>query len=209
MEEQRSSSEILLKEIREQSKAEAEAIIEQAEKESNRILKEAKVEAEKIRSEILHKAEVQASRIRKKILSGVHLEVKKQTLYAREEIMSRIFEKVEEKLEKFRLTKTYLPFLKKLIIEGVLALELNATKVIAGNVEKKILDRKFLSKIEREIREHEGKNVKLSLLNETLTESGVILVSSDGRMRFDNRLSTRMHRIENEMRLMVVKKVVE
>ena len=124
MEEPKSSRQNLLKEIQEQSQTEIAAVMEQAEKEAGKILEEARNQAEKIRSEQIKKAENMAEGIKKKILSGVHLETKKQTLHIREEIITKIFNHVREKLDKFRETDAYVPFLEKMVIlSGLTALK--------------------------------------------------------------------------------------
>jgi len=208
-EEQHSSSVVLRKEIQDQSEAEAAALLEQAEKEAQRILDEARAEAEKIKADILKKAEIQAEGVRKRILSSVRLEVKRQALRTREAFVLKIFSSVEEKLEAFRKTKGYLSVLKNLVVEGVLALEADVVHVLPGEVERKLLTKKIFSEVEKEIRQRKKKKVKLEFSGRTIPDAGVILMSSDGRTQFDNRFSTRMERMENAMRLMVVKRAIE
>lgn len=205
----RSSSNVLRKEIRTQSEAEAAALVEQAEKEAHQIVNNAKAEAEKIKADILKKAEIQAEGIQKRILSGVRLEVKRQTLRTREELVQKIFGGVEEKIEAFRKTKAYLPVLKNLLLEGMLALDSDVVHVLPGDVERKLLTRKIFSEVEKEIRQRRKKKVKLEFSGRTIPDAGMILMSSDGRTQFDSRFSTRMERMKNAMRLMVAKRVVE
>jgi len=209
MEDPIASSEELRKEIQEQSQTEAEAILRQAEKEARKIMENAQAEAEKVRSNILKKAEMQAEAVRRRIFSSVHLEIKRKILEDREALLSRLFQKVEDKLNTFRTHRDYVAFLKKLLMEGVLALDAEALRILAGEIEKKLLTRKVLSEIEKELASKKGKTVTLSLSDETLTEGGVVLVSSDGRTKFDNRFSTRMERMKDEMRLFAMKRVIE
>jgi len=209
MEDPIASSEELRKEIQEQSQTEAEAILRQAEKEARKIMENAQAEAEKVRSNILKKAEMQAEAVRRRIFSSVHLEIKRKILEDREALLSRLFQKVEDKLNTFRTHRDYVAFLKKLLMEGVLALDAEALRILAGEIEKKLLTRKVLSEIEKEMASKKGKTVTLSLSDETLTEGGVVLVSSDGRTKFDNRFSTRMERMKDEMRVFAMKRVIE
>lgn len=209
MEDPIASSEELRKEIQEQSQTEAEAILRQAEKEARKIMENAQAEAEKVRSNILKKAEMQAEAVRRRIFSSVHLEIKRKILEDREALLSRLFQKVEDKLNTFRTHRDYVAFLKKLLMEGVLALDAEALRILAGEIEKKLLTRKVLSEIEKELASKKGKTVTLSLSDETLTEGGVVLVSSDGRTKFDNRFSTRMERMKDEMRVFAMKRVIE
>ncbi len=208
VEEHTESSDIFKKEIQAQSKVEAGGILEQAEKEANHILDDAKKEAEKIKNGLLQKAGVQADGIRQRILSGVHLEINKRALQDREELISKLFQAVEEKISQFRQSDFYLPFLKKLVLEGIMALGGGKLIILPGEVEKKLLTKKVLSQIEKEVHEKYGGKVVLSLSDQILTEGGVVLESSDGNTRFDNRFSARIKRIENDMRLVAVRRVM-
>jgi len=209
VEEHTESSDILKKEIQVQSKAEAEGILKQAEKEGNQILDDARKEAEKIKNDLLQKAGVQADGIRQRILSGVHLEINKQALQDREELISKLFQAVEEKINQFRRSDSYLSFLKKLVLEGIVALGGGKLIILPGEVEKKLLTKKVLSQIEKEAHEKHGGKIVLSLSDQILTEGGVVLETSDGKTRFDNRFSARIKRIENDMRLVAVRRVME
>lgn len=207
-EEQNSSSDVLRREIQDQSKKEVAELVERAEREAKQILDRARAEAEKVRADILKKAETQADAVRKRILSGVHLDVKRQNLRTREELISRLFQAVEERLNRFRETKACVASLKKLAIEGVLALDAETIRILSGNVERELLTKKMLSEVEKEVHQQTGREVKLVRSDQVLPEGGVVLVSSDERMLFDNRFSARMKRIQHRMRLEIVKRVM-
>jgi V/A-type H+-transporting ATPase subunit E len=208
VEDQHPTSEVLRKEIRNQSDDEAASILEQAKKESDKILSDAEKEARKIKTELLKKAELQANGIRKRILSGVHVEIKRQNLRAREELISKVFQMVAKRLDAFRQSDTYIVFIRKMVKEGVLALDADEFRILHGNVEKQRLTKKILSEMEKELSIETGRKVKLVLSDQVLPEGGVVLISSDERMLFDNRFSARMERMEDEMRLVVMKRVM-
>jgi V/A-type H+-transporting ATPase subunit E len=204
----RSSSKILCQEIQEQSETEAAAILEQAEKEAEKMIQEAEIKAKKVRAEKRHEADVQAEHIQKRILSGLHLEMKKHHLKVREQFLVTIFQNVSERLERFRKTKRYAPFLKQQLMEGILALDTEKVQVIPGEVEKRLLTKAVLSQVEKEASK-KGRKVKLSVSDQKLSESGLIMVSEDGRTRFDNRFSVRIKRLQDTIRLLVVKELLE
>lgn len=208
MKEKSAPSKILQEEIREQSEAEAAVILEQAEKEAGRIIGDAESEARKIRSDLIKKAETRADGIRKRILSSVHLEIKKQNLKAREEMLSKLFLLVQEKLEQFRKSPDYGSFLETAVIEGALALGFKNLCVLAGEIERKLLSKPSLDRIVKQLNQ-EGRKVNLSLSDEKIDEGGVIVTSEDGRARFDNRFSARIRRNLDEMRLLAIKKITE
>ncbi len=207
MEETSASSDVLRQEIREQSQLEADAILQQAEREAERILNAARAEAETIRRDMMRQADVKAESVRKRILSGVHLEVRRQRLDGREAVIRQVFDGVLGKLETLRQSKAYLPFLKRMVIEGVTALDADAVRILPGDVEKKSLTKKILSDIKADIQQQTGRTVSLSVADHALPNSGVVVVSADERMLFDNRFSVRIDRLRHAMRLYIVRNV--
>jgi vacuolar-type H+-ATPase subunit E/Vma4 len=202
------SSEVLCREIQTQSESEATSILEEAQKDVEKIRQQAAQDAEKERGKILADAQNHAEASRKKMLSSVHLEVKKQTLKNREAILSRIFEEVRKKLEDFRGQADYAEFLKACAIEGALAVESEAIQVVCGKTEKKILSAAVLAAIQKTLAK-EGRACRLALADGADEEGGVLVQSSDGRMRFDNRFSARIKRMEHRLRLEAMKAVFE
>lgn len=206
MAQENESAEALRKEILERSGADAKAVIEQAESDAARVKAEAKSEAEKFQAETLKKAAAQAEAVRKRILSGVHLEVKKRHLQVMEETLSRIFEQVKGRLEAFRKDKSYGAFLEKLAVEGIEALDSAEIQLLPGAAERPLLTRDRLAAIEKEA-ENRKRKVRLVLSDQTLTDGGVVLVSGDGRTRFDNTFSARIRRYQGELRMTAMKMI--
>jgi vacuolar-type H+-ATPase subunit E/Vma4 len=204
MELENASADALRKEILERSGADAKSVIEQAESDAARVKAEAKSEAEKFQAETLKKAAAQAEAVRKRILSGVHLEVKKRHLQVMEETLTGIFWLVKGRLEDFRKDKRYGAFLEKLAIEGIEALDSAEIQLLPGAAERPLLTRDRLAAIEKEA-ETRKRKVRLVLSDQTLTDGGVVMVSGDGRTRFDNTFSARIRRYQGELRLTAMK----
>ena len=198
-------SQVLRQEILEQSQSEADEILNQAKRDVAQTEKDAGLEAEKIKSEILRKANAQADALKRRLLSGVHLDVKRRLLQARESLLSVVFVQLKEKLEAFRQSGEYASFLEQLIIEGVRALDSEEVWIQGGAIERKALTPAVLQSIEKKAAQHEKRTVQLKL-HETLSEqSGVILISKDGRTRFDNRFTARIERMKETLRLEAMK----
>lgn len=203
------SSEILRREIQEQSEKEVEGILEQAGREVGRVLSEARAEAEKSGKAVRKAAESRAEAVRKRILSGVHLEVKRQELRAREDVVARILSSIGERWEDMRGTKEYVHVLEQFVAEGVSALDGDAFRIEAGEREGRLLTKAVMAGIVRRIEESARRTVSLSLGEKTLTEGGVVIVAADGRTHFDNRFSARMARQRDRMRLEIAKRLFE
>jgi len=199
-----SSSDILRREIEAQSEEEAAGILDQARQDAERILKQAAGDAASDREKVLAGARMQADTERKRVLSGVQLEIKKQRLRSREEMIERIFAEVRNKLQEFRTRPGYADFLHTCILEGGMAVDQDDLKLICGTMERKILKPAFLRTV-RDALAKLGRSCRLELDDATEEEGGVLVVSADGRMRFDNRFSARIRRKEQALRLAIIK----
>lgn len=208
MSEVQSSPDVLGQEIRNQSENEVESILSQARAEAKQIVNKAQVEANGIRDDIVKKAETRADQVKRKILSGVHLEVKRQKLNTREKILDQIFKRVASQLEAFCQTDAYAPLLQKLVAEGILAINVESVRVLPGKIEKSLLTEKMLSQIKKDVQSSTGWSPEIVVAERPLPDTGVVIVSSDERMLFDNRFKTRIQRNQNEMRLEAVKRIL-
>lgn len=199
------SSDVLKTEILTQSESEVKDILSRADKAASEVLGEAQIRADRIRSEVLKKAETKADGIRRRILSGVYLEVKRQQLRMRESAVEEILKRVTDRLKAFRTSDAYPDLLTGLIIEGALALEGDSLVLGCGETEQKILTKDRLKIAETRIASETGRDVSLAISEPVVDQGGVLVVADDGRMRFNNRFSARMARMENEMRLEVAR----
>jgi vacuolar-type H+-ATPase subunit E/Vma4 len=206
MEQENASADALRREIMERSESDAKAVLDEAQADAARVRAVAKTEAEKFQAEVMKKAAAQAEAVRKRILSGVHLEVKKQHLQVMEETLSKIFKSVKDRLEAFRKDKAYGAFLDRLTLEGIEALDSAEIRVIPGELERPLLGRDGLARIEKEA-ENRKRKVRLSLSDQTLAEGGVVMVSENGRTRFDNSFSARIRRYQGDLRMTAMKQL--
>lgn len=200
------SSDILCREITQQSENEAATILEQARKDADQILKTAQADAQKEREKVLAEARTQATAESRRVLSGVHLEVKKQTLRNREAVIARVFDAVRKELENFRKEPNYDSFLESLIFEGIFALESDRFKLCFGKQEADLFESKIRGRV-IEILSGQGRSCTLDVSVVPESEGGVLILSEDGRMSYDNRFSARLKRLETDMRLEVMKHV--
>lgn len=208
MEMQNNSTNRFIQEIREKSEDDAASIIQMANTEAQQILDDAKEKAEANHTDLMKKAEDKASVLRKKIISGAVLEMKSHELRNREKVINRIFKNLSEQLNTLRTKNAYADILKFLIKEGAVALETESIILSAGSYEKKLLTKDVLQKIQQDVNTKNQLQVSFSISDKELSEGGVMLESGDGRMVYDNRFSARIHRMNNQMRLVVIQKLI-
>jgi len=208
MSNQEKNYELLLSEIMEQSRKEIENIQKQAEEEKKDIINKARTQGEEIKSEMMQEAEQKCNELKRKILSGVHLEIKKINLKNQEELISRFYKEVWNKLNKFRESDDYKKILKDWIVEGALILEKKDLIVTGGEIEKKILNKEFLRDLADQIKNQTGKETTCKISDETLDEGGVIVRDTEDKVNFNNSFSARMQRRQDVMRLLIVEKFI-
>ena len=200
---------VLCQEIRKQSDSEVKTILEQAEAEVRKVMAEAEVAAEKIRQEILHQAHTKSDGLYKKILSGVHLEVKKARLKAREDLLGELFKAVEAEYQAFRKTPAYGDTVYQWVLEGLLALNQDKVEIRCGEPEKEWLQPKQIQAIQKAAQAQTGMSYSADISKSSLDQGGIIVSSADGRTRFDNSFEARIRRMQDDMRWLSIQKINE
>jgi vacuolar-type H+-ATPase subunit E/Vma4 len=192
--------ELLCRAIAAEGQNEAEKILAQAKAAAERLLVAAKENAEaKFQGEILsqrNKAYTDA----KRQVDAADLEAKRQVMAFREEIMREIFHTLEDRLNLFRNTPSYPDFLLKALKEGIAHLpgkdflvELNEADFPA--IQDKISD------ITSEL------SVNVSIKTSTELSAGVRIYTADQRQLYDNTLSARLNRLENEIKQAIWRRI--
>jgi len=194
------SAKSLIEEIRRQAEDEVGAILGAARNERKAILKKARKSADEAESERLDRAEREAALIRRKIESGVELEKQRNWLAAREKVIQECMERLKEKFATFRKSPAYRETLMAWIKEGAEAVGEANMVIVAGPVEKKLLDRNVLKTIAAKMETAEAPVLSLLTAEDDTAGGGVMIRSDDGRITFDNRFAARLKRYESEIR---------
>jgi V/A-type H+-transporting ATPase subunit E len=202
------SLELLCSEIKKEAQKEIDSILSEAKERFLQRLNNGKEESEQIYKQIISKAQVEAELSEKKILSEVTFQIKKIELEAKEEIINEALKCVDKKKKIFSASKRYAEVLKQFIIEGVLNLEESQVKITVNNADKKIVDKKFVSAVEKELDKKYSFKTKINLnTKETIDDLGVIVKSQNERIVFDNTFNTRMKRLDNSIRGIIALKL--
>lgn len=201
------SAKVLCDKILSDAKKEAEDIIKEAENKAAQKREQAAKEAESTFNDIVKKAEEDAGHISKRILAGVNLEAKQLTLRGREQLISFIFDKAKERIEKMRGSEDYRYFLKNLALEGIPVLSAQNILLYVKKEDRGIITEDFLKDISAEIEEKQGLKVSMVLSETSIKETGVTLESSDGSVVFNNTVEERIKRFRDELRIIIVREV--
>ena len=192
--------EALRNEILKQAQDQAAKTIERAQRVSERDLVYAQEEAEEIRSQQRAKVQPMADMEKKKTIATANIEARRKFLEKKEELVSRIFAEAEKKLLELRGSETYIDIISKLIEEGAASISGDVI-VEFGEEDKDIFTQEAISLIKSRITKSLEKDFQLQFrcVGKDVS-AGVIIRSKDGKMIIDNSFSSRLKRLEEELR---------
>ena len=190
-------------------------IIEEAEAEAAEILLKAEQTVEEknkayengiisIKKETDDKIAVRLSEIERRKESAIKSEQRRAGLKRREEVNAEVTELFFNKIEKKIGTSAYDDFTAKLIAEGAIAVNDSAV-FVSCSFKEKITD-SVLSAAREYIRTYNGKDILIKISDgEKLVKQGIIVESSNGRLAYNNQISTRLRRFEEDIKKIIIK----
>jgi V/A-type H+-transporting ATPase subunit E len=187
------------------------AVSEAGHKKAEKILKHAKANADRIVAEARRVAEKEfqeqtlAQRSKaygeaKRLVDAAELEARKRIITFREQVIREVFSALEQRLKSIRNNPEYADFLLSAIKEGIDAL---SGKEFVVELKKEDVE------ISKEKVEALGKKLfsKIDLRASTSMENGARIYTGDGRLLYDNSLSARLKRHEDEIRTEIWRKI--
>jgi len=197
-------------EIKRRTEAELKKIISNADEEVQKVLRAAKEKAERVRTETV-KTEV--TTMRRKIIGSTQLDGRRTIINAKEEALSKAFDKVNEKLidianrkdKKFK----YEEILFKLIKEAVLKIDEKKILVAANKRDLSYISSN-LSTIKRKLEKELGYKLDLTIMKEPRHIIGGIIVNNADKTKiFNNTLDGRLMGLKGSMRGEISKALFE
>lgn len=188
-----------LERIKLQGEDEARRIIAEAEAEARRILEEARekahIEASREAGKIIKEAEEKASTIRLIAEARARLVYRLRILEEKNKLVENVLEEAKKRLNEFLLSVEYTRILEKFIIEAAIAIGGGNLKIILPKLYDIDLD--GIAKIVE--RETGVKTMFEVIVEEGSFSGGVIVISSDGKLVFDNTFEGRMKRMRKDL----------
>ena len=188
--------EILREEILADARRQRDEILRRARQEAETLLANAAAEAAKLRRERLDQARAEAARRKELLLATVPVEAGRLRAARIEELLESVHDEVRRRLA----TRDGFDYR-----ESIAVLATEAIKQMHGSafvVKLSAADRAaFGDELAREIAHRAGRPLNLTISNDAaLKESGAIIVDTEGRQLWDNRLLTRLERLWPELR---------
>ena len=192
--------EALREEILNQAKEQAAATLEREQRISARDLSFAKEDAEKIKAEYLAKQKSIENVESRKYRSAAEMEARRMQLRKKDELVSRLFDDVESKLEEMRGSEAYLDIIKRSIMEAVSSIGNNLLIEYGAN-DKSIFSKDIKANIQTDISDALGNDINLKFAqSKTDIPAGVIIKSLDGKMIIDSSFPNMIKGLKEELR---------
>jgi vacuolar-type H+-ATPase subunit E/Vma4 len=158
---------------------------------------QAKQKAEAERKQTLDEAAREVARIRGQAVASAQLKARRLTLERREKLLSDVIDAARERLPSVQQWTDYDKIVSELAREAVSQLRAEQCIVQADETAMEILTDGVLA----ELAESSGTELRLG---ETLGDrTGVVVETPDGHRRYDNTLSARLDRLQDELRFPV------
>jgi V/A-type H+-transporting ATPase subunit E len=187
--------------IAQDAAGEADRVLAEARKAAEERIKAAGDQAQAIVQQAEIQAQEQAGRIRAHSESLLHMEQRRISLKRKEQAVQEVLSGTRERLAAMVGTPEYRRVLLAWLVEGAIGLGAPEASVNASAAERQQIDRELLQSVQEKVRELTGRNVSLSLASaDPLIPQGVVLISADGRVEFNNQVATRMLRRQSEIR---------
>ncbi|MCD6380358.1 hypothetical protein J7M07_07950 [bacterium] len=191
--------------IREDGEKEVNSILDKAEKTALEIVRKAEEEKDKVVKAILAKAEEKGFAERKRELSGVQIEIKREKLKIREDVINSVMEKVKTALKNIRTESGYPDILKNLIIEAIESLDGKSFSVFVDRRDFDLVEKEIIPAIRSKLNS-EVENIEIKEL-EKGSMGGVKVGVPGGNVVYDNRFEARIYRLRDDIRNLIFEEI--
>lgn len=189
----------LISEIEKAASTKVEQIIQQAKSEAQKILEDAEkaarqmilVEKEKTERLILGKKQ-QAE-------SFIKIELRKLQLGLKKEFADMVFEKARQKATSFRNDPEYRRFLKNAILETIEVIDTFNIIIRFSFLDQDYFNSDFEKEIEEICRKDIKKDISIKFVRADFQDIGIIGMSGDGQILYENTFTARMNRLYDEV----------
>ena len=181
----------------------AEQLIADAEKSASERIEAVKRQADRIAAEAAEKAKVQVQGIEREASTRISAAKRRMQLEMKEKIYQSVIAECTTKLQSLIGSDGYGKILEDWIVQAAAGLRVEAATVNCSTAERSAVSA-VLENAAARVKEITGQPVTLSLSDDRpLTGQGVEVTSIDGRTAFNNQISSRLFRLQTEIRKLV------
>lgn len=196
----------ILARIKEESAQEIARITGMTRAEEEKIIGDAAAEAGRVKAGVFEALRQEMDKARERVFSGLALEKKRLLLEEKDRLIRQVLQAVTEQARQFRDGAGYAGFLRAAVAEGARVVGGDAIVVTYAPADAKYFGQgEFVKSLDAYCREALGRAVTFSYTQGDFNEPGAVITSADGRIRFDNRFSCRLARLEADIYAQLLK----
>jgi len=204
---QKKDAEAIIAQIKKESEREVERIIADARTAAGKIIDEGAAESERRRSSLLLGMRQETEKARERVFSGLALEKKRLLLEEKGQFIGQVIEEVYALARRFRDNKQgYNDFLRMAAAEGVRVVGSAELELSYARPDEQIFSSAdFRRSLEASCAASSGKKTAFSYMKGDFDEIGIVISSPGGAIRFDNRFSSRLARLQADIYAQLLK----
>jgi len=187
---------------------ETETLLERSHNAAADRLKKAECEAQSYRERVLADARKRSEIERKKLLSRARLEIRREELQMKEDIIQKVFASSIRRVREMRGSEDYRTLLLGLVTEAVIGIESSEVDLFVSDDDIASITQEFLDDVWNLVSSRESQPPQISVRGISELEDfddliGAVVESGDGRIVYNNSLRTRIERREHQLRKLV------
>ncbi|MGE5072846.1 MAG: V-type ATP synthase subunit E family protein [Anaerolineae bacterium] len=182
-----------------EARTESDEIRAQAREKAEASKRRAQEEAASVRKSILEHANQDAERLRGQAVATAKLQARSNQLGSREKLLERVFSEVRKQLDVVTKRPYFDALATQLLREALTELRVDKAEIRADDATRKALMKGGLDEVAKELK---GQYTFGAPLEEG---TGVVVTASNGKLRYDNTLETRLSRLQGPLRSAVYK----
>jgi vacuolar-type H+-ATPase subunit E/Vma4 len=197
----------LQQEILQDARRKAERVVERAQKEAERLVQVVRRDQAKAAEALLASAAQDAHARARAILAGIRHDIQKQWLRCRESVLDRVLTDGLQRVEQGEGFDRRRSLLERLV-EGIAAVgsEAVATIIVAAQ-DAPLLDSALLAAAAQQVNAAADAATRWRVTVDPELVAGFVVVSTDGRRRFDQTFTARLARLKRALRQVVAERV--
>lgn len=190
--------------IERDAKVEAEKILSDAKKHAEERVQNGERQVQSILKDAGIKAQEQSEVVKKRLLAGLAIEVKRRRMQVQEQLIDEVLYRVKDELAAMIQRPEYPDIILSWIVEAMVGLGVIRAMVNASKMEREIIAKRLLRVAEERVKAQTDKTVQLELSKDAaLNSQGVVLTAEDGKTAYNNQVSVRLLRKQNEIRKLI------
>ncbi len=189
----------LISEIEKLTLEKVNDVIRAAELKAEEIISAAKKTAEDIISAEKEKTQKLVLTKKQRAEATTKIELKKAQLEFKKEFADRVFEKVQEMAINFRADPEYRNFLKNAVLESIEVIDTPEVVIKFSSLDSGYFNQDFEKEVLEICKKDLKKTVSILFIKSDFKDIGIIGMSGDGFIMYDNTFSARMKRLFDEI----------